>query len=191
MSKHLPFLPTSYYLEVSDPDLLVLRRSDASFVAAFSAQGATTEGIVEAAKQDYQRILDQRLTGGEMPSFEELPEHVAIVDGWGRIVSVNEAWRRFARENGGDLKKVSVGANYLDVCDRASGEQSEYAKAFAEGLRSVLSNRKGQFTMEYPCPSPAERRWFVVRVSRVAEGNLPMAVVAHENITGRKLLREQ
>ena len=52
MSKHLPFLPTSYYLEVSDPDLLVLRRSDASFVAAFSAQGATTEGIVEAAKQD-------------------------------------------------------------------------------------------------------------------------------------------
>ncbi len=45
--------------------------------------------------------------------------------------------------------------------------------------------------MEYPCASPTERRWFVVRVRRVAEGNLPMAVVAHENITGRKLLREQ
>jgi hypothetical protein len=153
VSKHLSPLPTSYYLDVSDPDLIVLRRSDASYVAAFSAQGATTESIVEAAKEDYQRILDQRLTGGETPSFEELPEHVAIVNGSGCIVAVNEAWRRFARENGGDPKKDGVGANYLDVCDRASGEQSGYAKAFAEGIRSVLSDRKEQFTMAYPCHS--------------------------------------
>jgi hypothetical protein len=191
VGEHLPLLPTSYYLDESDPDLLVLRRSDSSFVAAFSARSATAESIVEVAKEDYERILDQRLMGGETPSIEELPKHVAIVDGSGCIVAVNEAWRRFTRENGGDPEKVGVGTNYLDVCDRASGEQSEYAKAFAKGLRSVLSDREARFTMEYPCHSPTERRWFVVRVSCIAEGNLPMAVVAHENITGRKLLREQ
>jgi hypothetical protein len=46
-------LPEHYYLDESDPDVLVLRRQDGTFVAAFSAQGATREGIVEAAKEDY------------------------------------------------------------------------------------------------------------------------------------------
>jgi hypothetical protein len=48
-------LGLDYYLDESDPDVLVLRRQDSTFVAAFSAQGATMEGIVEAAKEDYGR----------------------------------------------------------------------------------------------------------------------------------------
>ena len=46
-------LPESYYLDESDPDILVLRRGDGTFIAAFSAQGASREGIVEAAREDY------------------------------------------------------------------------------------------------------------------------------------------
>jgi hypothetical protein len=46
-----------YYLDESDPDIVVLRRPDGSFVAAFSARGATREGIVEAAKEDYQKLI--------------------------------------------------------------------------------------------------------------------------------------
>ena len=42
-----------YYLDESDPDVVILRLQDGSFVAAFSATGATTEGILEAAKEDY------------------------------------------------------------------------------------------------------------------------------------------
>jgi hypothetical protein len=45
-------LPPAYYLDESDPDIITLRRKDDTFVAAFSAQGATREGIVEAAMQD-------------------------------------------------------------------------------------------------------------------------------------------
>jgi hypothetical protein len=47
-----------YYLDQSDPDIVILRRQDGSFVAAFSARGATREGIVEAAKEDYRRLLE-------------------------------------------------------------------------------------------------------------------------------------
>lgn len=48
-----------YYLDESDPDIVVLRRQDdGSFVAAFSAGGATTEGILEAAKEDYLRLME-------------------------------------------------------------------------------------------------------------------------------------
>ena len=47
-----------YYLDESDPDIAILRRQDGSFVAAFSAQGATREGIVEAAREDYGKLVE-------------------------------------------------------------------------------------------------------------------------------------
>ena len=46
-----------YHLDESDPDVLVLRRQDGAVVAAFSACGATKEGIVGAAKEDYAALL--------------------------------------------------------------------------------------------------------------------------------------
>ncbi len=46
-----------YYLDESDPDIVILRRQDGSFVAAFSARGATKEGIAEAVREDYWKII--------------------------------------------------------------------------------------------------------------------------------------
>ena len=54
-----PLLPKiDYYLDEADPDVMILRRQDGSFVAAFSAQGATREGIVEATKEDYWKVIE-------------------------------------------------------------------------------------------------------------------------------------
>jgi hypothetical protein len=47
-----------YYLDESDPDTVILRRQDGTFVAAFSARGATNEGIIEAAKEDYRQLVE-------------------------------------------------------------------------------------------------------------------------------------
>jgi hypothetical protein len=47
-----------YHLDESDPDIVVLRRQDGTFVAAFSAYGVTREGIVEAAREDYRMLLE-------------------------------------------------------------------------------------------------------------------------------------
>jgi hypothetical protein len=180
-----PKLPKfDYYLDESDPDILVLRCQDGAFVAAFSARGATREGIAEAAKEDYRKLLLRlRARQGQEISLDELPEHSAIVDNSGTIVAVNKAWKRFAKDNGADLSKVLEGANYLHVCERAKGEHSPYALSFGEGLRSVLCSREERFAMEYPCHSPTERRWFVGRVERFADGDSPMALVAHEKVT--------
>jgi hypothetical protein len=46
-----------YYLDESDPDIVVLRRQDDAFVAAFSARGVKREGIVEAARKDYRKLV--------------------------------------------------------------------------------------------------------------------------------------
>ena len=46
-----------YYVDESDPDIIVLLREDGTFVAAFSARTATREGIVEAAREDYATLI--------------------------------------------------------------------------------------------------------------------------------------
>jgi hypothetical protein len=52
------FAKFDYYLDESDPEIVILRRQDGAFVAAFSARGATREGIAEAAKEDYGRLIE-------------------------------------------------------------------------------------------------------------------------------------
>ena len=186
----LLFPKFDYYLDESDPDVLVLRRQDGTFVAAFSAQGATREGILEAASEDYRRLASHLRAGAQRASFlDELSEEAAIVERSGTIVAVNRAWRRFAEHNGADPTEVSEGANYLGVCEEAKGAQSDYARSFAEGLRSVLSGAEERFALEYPCHSPTERRWFVGSVGRLADGDTPLALVAHENVTSRRVRR--
>ncbi len=51
------FPKLEYRLDESDPDVLVLRRQNGAYVGAFSARGATREGIVEAARQDYRALM--------------------------------------------------------------------------------------------------------------------------------------
>jgi hypothetical protein len=46
-----------HHLDESDPDVVVLRRQDGAFVAAFSAGGGTKEGIMRAAEEDYRALL--------------------------------------------------------------------------------------------------------------------------------------
>ena len=52
------FAKFDYYLDESDPDIVILRRQDGAFVAAFSAIWATREGIAEAAEEDYGRLIE-------------------------------------------------------------------------------------------------------------------------------------
>jgi signal transduction histidine kinase len=119
-------------------------------------------------------------------TLDSLSAHIAIIDESGAIVATNKAWRDFAESNRAAGQNYAEGANYLQVCDSATGPGSEEATLFAEGIRSVLGHRYEKFELEYPCHSPSEQRWFIGRVTRFPAGGPPRAVVAHENITERK-----
>ena len=49
-------LPPGYILDMSDSDVLVLRRSDGSSVAAFSARGADPTELRRAAEEDRRNL---------------------------------------------------------------------------------------------------------------------------------------
>jgi len=119
-------------------------------------------------------------------TLDSLSAEIAIVDQEGTILAVNQAWRAFAAANRPPEGTVAEGANYLRVCDAATGPESAETAAFAAGLRAVLDGRRTEFEMEYPCQTPAEQRWFVGRVTRFPGEGPARAVVAHEDITERK-----
>jgi PAS domain S-box-containing protein len=119
--------------------------------------------------------------------LDALTSSIAVVQGDGTILSTNEAWRRFARDNGASEETVlGVGTNYLTVCEMAAGGNAEVSAAALEGIRAVLDGSRPHFSLEYPCHSPGERRWFVMTVAPLP-GPAPRAVISHQNITANKL----
>jgi PAS domain S-box-containing protein len=123
-------------------------------------------------------------------AFDGLSAHLVVLDHQGTIITENLAWRRFALDNSAVLSTVSKGANYLAVCDSATGFDAEGATEFAGAIRAILSGARNEFAMEYPCHSRTERRWFIGRVTRVPIHDKTYLVIAHENITNRKLAEE-
>jgi PAS domain S-box-containing protein len=122
--------------------------------------------------------------------LDSLSAHITILDEGGTVIAVNKMWREFARANSAN-GGVGVGANYLAVCDTASGACSGEAAAVARGIRAVLRGDQEDFSLEYPCHSPTEKRWFVVRVTRFSGDGPIRVVISHENITATKLADEE
>ena len=130
--------------------------------------------------------VEQQLRAAERfaeATIDALSAHVCVLDENGEIISTNSAWRKFGVLNGLSPSYTQTGVNYLAVCDAASGEDSEEASRIARGIRAVMRAETEQYSLEYPCHSPFEERWFQARVTRFpGEGPLRL-VISHENVT--------
>jgi len=122
--------------------------------------------------------------------LDAIPAQVAVLNRNGTIVAVNRAWDVFASENGGAGVKTGVGANYLAVAARAVGSEAESARAAYLGLKSVLERGAPHFSLEYPCHSSSQKRWFLLEVSPLGDGSALRAVVMHHDISERKRSEE-
>jgi PAS domain S-box-containing protein len=134
-------------------------------------------------------------------TIDALSSEVCVLNEQGTIIGVNHAWTAFAQANrkpcgrharlsGSRCDCLGPGANYLAICDRATGPDAEGAAEFAAGIRAVLSGEQPRYTVEYPCPSPAEKRWFIGRVTRFVSNGSTRILVEHINISERKLAEE-
>lgn len=118
-----------------------------------------------------------------LEAFDALLTQVAVLAEDGEILEVNRAWTAFAEESGGS---DAVGSNYLQVCDAAQGPEQADAHATAAGIRAVLAGQLPAFELEYPCDTPHQRRFFMMRVTRFEQQEQRLVLVAHEDITRRK-----
>jgi two-component system, chemotaxis family, CheB/CheR fusion protein len=145
-------------------------------------------------------------------SIDALTAHICVIDETGSIVISNRSWSEYADANcsrrnadnsfvcslslicekqrfDNDSRKVS---RYLRTFETAEpGTDSSNTAKFFKGVASALSGAQSEFVMEYACDSTKRQNWFIVRVNGFTLDGRRFAVIAHENITGRKLMEQE
>ncbi len=121
---------------------------------------------------------------------DSVTDHIAVIDRVGNICFTNRAWVVFAEHNDCAVTEQWHGINYLAACDTAAAAGDEFAAKAASGIRQVIGGA-GHYYLEYPCHSPDEQRWFMMRVTTFDFHGTPYFVVSHQNITERKLAEEK
>jgi len=114
-------------------------------------------------------------------TLDTLPFNVAVLDEEGVIRFTNSSWREYSAS--GEEGEM-VGVDYFASTDPSA---DEYAADALEGIRAVIDGEQAVFTLEYPCHTPAEKQWFLMRAARLPDHDAGRVVVAHIDITQRKL----
>jgi C4-dicarboxylate-specific signal transduction histidine kinase len=119
-----------------------------------------------------------------------LPTPMAILDGRGVIVHLNEAWGELAPSDAVSAShQPFLGENYLDECRRAEARGCHEAQRAREGIERVLKRRGLPFRYEYQISLP-RARWYEMRVDPL-ECETGGAIVTHLDITDRRIAELQ
>ncbi len=121
--------------------------------------------------------------------LDALPAQVVVLDSSGHIIAVNRAWRECAEKGGRYPMDDVIGLDYLAHCYWAEQDEGEETSSVVGGIREVIRRRRPGFSREYPCQTPEGERWFLMRAVPL-DGELEGAVVAHLDITERRLAEE-
>jgi hypothetical protein len=119
-------------------------------------------------------------------TLDTLPFDIAVLDDDGTIRFTNRSWRDFAGAKIRDDRDRDsmVGTNYFESVAIST---DEYAARALAGLEAIIEGDRELFTLEYPCHTADQSRWVLMRAAAVPEHEDGSVVVAHVDITQRKL----
>ncbi|MEP3247868.1 MAG: GGDEF domain-containing protein [Sneathiella sp.] len=120
-----------------------------------------------------------------------LKEQISVIDRTGAILYVNDSWDQFATTNNCRQGTNWAGSNYLYICKQAAASGDDYGRKAFHGISAVIDGEYLDYSMEYPCHSPTERRWFMMTVTRLGLRGAEYFIICHRDITARKLSEEQ
>lgn len=133
------------------------------------------------------QALNRRTAWFHQSIIDALASQVAVIDATGKVVAVNEAWRRAAQDTEGPIAACHLGVDFLKTCRIVSENEAEEGSRLAVGIRDVLEGRQNVFSLEYLAPSAGRKRWYGVRATRFEDGPCKWAVIEQEEITRRRL----
>jgi len=115
---------------------------------------------------------------------------IAIMDKYGTIILVNEAWRAMANRNPPLHKTTALceGANYLEILDKVKGLEKENARETASAIRDLVTNPGKKFVFKYPCHTPSKKHWFIAELSSFHEKENQCLTISHQEISERQFL---
>jgi PAS domain S-box-containing protein len=173
-------------------ELMGLRRDGSTFPVEVRSRSIDYQGrcVQVAAISDITERVRMEESLRESQRFlqsviDALAANIAILNETGEILAVNASWRRFADENGLEWEDHGIGRNYLQALKAAAGDDAQSAHASARGIEEVIAGKREQFSLEYPCHSPWEKRWYTMQVTRAETKTGIHAAIAHRDITRR------
>jgi len=116
--------------------------------------------------------------------LDSLSTRIAVLDGRGTVMRVNEAWRAAGRDGPrGMVSRPIVGRSYLHEVRRAEAHGYEGAEEIRQGIEAVLMWRMTTFRGEFRWPP--ENRWYEMTVDalRRAAGGVVLSLV---DVTDRR-----
>ena len=123
--------------------------------------------------------------------LNSMADNIAVLNLQGDVIAVNSPWKRFARENDCADKDFYVGKNYLTVCENSLKIQHDEAiEMVLNGIQAIQHGEQDEFSIEYPCNSLTEERWFICKATRLEHKKERYIVILHENITARKIAEQ-
>ena len=116
-----------------------------------------------------------------------LPPSIALLNETGKIIAVNESWKKLALYNNLGMPNYGVGYRYLTIAKKATGAEYLDLGKIEAGINAVMRGDKKEFTMEYTAHSLTEKRWFQLVVAPLVNNTHNGSVILHIDITDCKL----
>ncbi|GAB2984768.1 hypothetical protein GCM10027049_23570 [Mucilaginibacter puniceus] len=122
--------------------------------------------------------------------LDALPPNIVLVNEKGKIIAVNESWKKFTLANNLGVPQFGIGYNYLAIAETATGVNKTTNNKIARGLKDVIVGNKKEFKLEYVTNKSNKRAWYQVIIAPLTDHTQKGAVILHIDITDRKLAEE-
>lgn len=140
--------------------------------------------------QEQNHAMLQQASATQAAILNALPPNIAVLNKNGKIVAVNEAWKKFTLINNLGLPDFGIGYSYMALCDKAMGIDGADIDKISKGINQVINGKRSLYTLEYPWNTGDKRRWYQLMAAPLLDNKYKGAVVQHINITDRKLAEE-
>lgn len=169
-------------------ELEVNEKGEPAYIIGFN-QDVTSSKL---AQIEIQKNIEELKAAADRQSaiLNALPPNVVLLNESGKIVAVNESWKRFTLENNLGVPKYGIDYSYIAISEKATGVDKISGQKIANGIKEVIAGIKNEFSLEYSCYSRQKKVWFQIIVAPLTDKTKKGAVVLHIDITGRKLAEE-
>ncbi len=120
-----------------------------------------------------------------------IPAQIALIGPDGVIRAVNEQWRVFSESYPVFGESLLVGKNLVRLFAESTGEAKESGQSMAIALQKILAGNKQSFSIDYPCHSPSQQRWFKCQIAPFAIDGDNGALMTNMDITRQTQMYEQ
>jgi PAS domain S-box-containing protein len=193
-------------LQVSEIDFRIINKDrtiryvHSQFELEVDEQGTPTHIIgfnqdvtsAKLAEIEIQKNIEELKAAAERQSaiLNALPPSIVLLNEAGKIVAVNESWKKFTLENNLGVPKYGIDYSYMAISEKATGVDEISGEKIANGIKEVIAGTRKEFSMEYLCYSKEKKVWFQIIVAPLTDKTKKGAVVLHIDITDRKKAEE-